>query len=262
MGGDGTILFAIKMFYNRRMPPIISFGLGSVGYLCCFEVEELYEALYKCLIEDRSQKAMSSKSVIDYEGLPYLQYKARLKIIIDPDWKRGTIKVNSNIFPDNNKCLPCGSVLNALNEISLESESFNTMFTVDVYLNGSYLSRVTASGLIISTPTGSTAYNMSAGGSIVQTEVKAIWMTPFNPESISFRPLILPFDCNITIKVPQGVNETPFNGWVDGDFKFKLLDGDQLTISGSEFPAPFVTTETLDRITSWIRRLNSTVLSY
>jgi NAD kinase len=51
-------------------------------------------------------------------------------------------------------------------------------------------------------------------------------MTPYNPMSISFRPLILPFDCNISIKVPEGENETPFNGCIDGDFKFMLMDGD------------------------------------
>jgi NAD kinase len=117
---------------------------------------------------------MSSKSITYLETMPYLQYKARLKIIVDPDCKRGTIQVSSNIFPNKTKDLPCGSTLSALNELTLESAGFNSMFTIDIFINGSYLTRLTASGLIIATPTGSTAYNMSAGGSIVQTEVKAI----------------------------------------------------------------------------------------
>mmetsp|Transcript_36024 Transcript_36024/g.41603 ORF Transcript_36024/g.41603 Transcript_36024/m.41603 type:complete len:83 (+) Transcript_36024:116-364(+) len=77
------------------------------------------------------------------------------------------------------------------------------MFTVDLYLNSAYLTRVSASGIIFATPTGSTAYNMSAGGSIVQTEVKAISITPLNPHALSFRPLILPADSEIMIRVPR-----------------------------------------------------------
>lgn len=163
----------------------------------------------------------------DEDYHPYLQYKARLKITVEPDQSRGKITVNSSIFPDNFKDLPSGSQLKALNELTLESCSFSSMFTVELYLNSLFLTTVTASGLIISTPTGSTAYNMSAGGSIVQTEVKAICITPINPKSLSFRPIIVPYDTDITIKVPEKVNNQPFNGCacticVDGDFKFKL----------------------------------------
>ena len=77
------------------------------------------------------------------------------------------------------------------------------MFSVELYLNDFYLTKVTASGLIFATPTGSTAYNMSAGGSIVETEVKALTVTPLNPHALSFRPLVLPFNTKITIKVPK-----------------------------------------------------------
>lgn len=267
MGGDGTILYAIKMFYNRKIPPIISFGLGSVGYLWWFDATNLEEVLYHWLIKER----INHPSVKDIAQIneekdenyhPYLQYRSRLKVIVNPCWNRGTLKVNSSIFQGNFKELPCGSVLNALNELTLESECFSAMFTVEVYLKGIFLTSVTASGLIISTPTGSTAYNMSAGGSIVSTEVKAIWLTPLNPSTLSFRPIILPFDWNITLKVPKGVNDRPCSGWIDGDFMFQLMDGDELNVVGSESPAPFVTNEKLDSITSWINRLNSTVLSY
>ncbi|CAI2371666.1 unnamed protein product [Moneuplotes crassus] len=272
LGGDGTILFAIKMFYNTRVPPIISFGLGSVGFLCCFDSSELERALFHCLLKKRKRKStinhvtidlvenQSGNDVVKYD--PYLQYRARLKVTVSPCCERGSIKVNSSIFPDKYKELPCGSILNALNECTLETGSFNQMFTVDLYLNENFLTRVTASGLIISTPTGSTAYNMSAGGSIVNTEVKAICVTPLNPLTLSFRPLILPFDCKITIKVPEGANDNPFNGCIDGDFKFQLIDGDELEIIGSEFPVPFVTNEKHDPIKSWMNRLASTVLSY
>lgn len=269
LGGDGTILYAIKMFYNRKMPPIISFGLGSVGFLCCFDSLNIENVLYHCLIRKRSGKSPLPKLTSngdpddkDRYYHPYLQYRARLKIVADPHWHRGTITATSTIFPTGEKELPWGSVLNALNELTLEAGWFNSMFTVELYINDYFLTTVTAAGLIFSTPTGSTAYNMSAGGSIVQTEVKAIWVTPLNPSTLSFRPLILPFDCKITIKVPEGEMYNPFNGCIDGDFKFVLKEGDQLSVIGSEFPVPFVTNEWDDRIQSWIKRLKSTVLNY
>ena len=55
LGGDGTILFAIKMFYNHKMPPVISFGLGSVGYLCCFDSDDYESVLYSCFIKKRKR---------------------------------------------------------------------------------------------------------------------------------------------------------------------------------------------------------------
>lgn len=92
-------------------------------------------------------------------------------------------------------------------------------------------------GLIISTSTGSTAYNMASGGSIVYNEVPCILLTPICPHSLSFRPLILPKNVTLQIKVP----ETARNGvWVgvDGSTRFELNRGEILEITTSEHPVP------------------------
>ena len=271
LGGDGTILFAIKMFYNKSIPPIIAFSLGSVGYLCYFDSEKLETVLWNVLINNSKlrnlQKEENEENIItkidkDIWPNPYLEFKDRIKITLKSDSKRKTFSLNSNIFERGSKNFNWGSSFNALNELTLEAESFWSQFTVEIYIKNTFLAEVTCSGLIVSTPTGSTAYNMSAGGSIVQTGVKAVWISAINPSTLSFRPLVLPLNTEISIKVPKGVNDTAFKGCLDGDFKFQLKDGDWLTIQGSDDPVSFVSTEADDEITSWIKRLSSTVLSY
>ena len=111
-------------------------------------------------------------------------------------------------------------------------------------------------GLIISTPTGSTAYNLAAGGSIVQSNAPLISLTPLAPHSLSFRPLILPESTKITIKKVKD-NRTP--AWVslDGATRFELIDGESLTIQTSHHRLSFVTDphENLNEL--WSNRLTS-----
>ena len=221
----------LKCFTTNKVPPIVSFGLGSVGYLCCFEVDNLQDVLNNCFVKKwkvsissprkikksfvkhqenpevslddkhtngdfssfKNPQEVSTELDIDEESIrPYLQYRNRLRIEVIPHCSREYVNVISNIFPDGKKDLPSGSILRALNELTLESVSFDSMFTVTLYVDGVFLTNVTASGLIFATPTGSTAYNMSSGGSVVQTEVKAICITPLNPSSLSMRPILLP----------------------------------------------------------------------
>lgn len=193
---------------------------------------------------------------------PYLDYRDRLKVTTSSHSKKETFNIHSSIFQDGEKEFPSGFDMHALNEISLEATGFHQPFTVGLYINETFLSDVTASGLIISTSTGSTAYGMSTGGSIVQTGVEAIWITAVMPTSISFRPIILPFDWRITLKVPKDVNEHDFSALIDGDFKMNLTDGDEIVVQGSSSPIPFISKEKEDPVQDWVKRLKSTVLSY
>ena len=86
--------------------------------------------------------------------------------------------------------------------------------------------------LIISTPAGSTAYNLAAGGSIVQSNVPCICMTPLAPHSLSFRPLILPENVEIKLKKP---NDGRTSAWVslDGAMRFEMKDGDEVIVKAS-----------------------------
>ena len=269
LGGDGTILFAIKMFYNKKVPPMISFGLGSVGYLWSFKCEGILDTLSELLL---TQGAWKRKTTLDEicqartdkneARASFLDYKDRLRVTITSKSKKETFLVTSSIFEDDEKEFDSGSSICALNEFALESEAFYLPFTWSVYVNDTFLTEINAWGLILSTSTGSTAYGMSAGGSIVQAGVEAIWITAVNPSSISFRPLILPFNCKVTLKIPKGVNEHAIRGVIDGDFKFMWTDEDEISIEGSQDPIPFVSKENDDPMTSWIKRVSSTVLNY
>lgn len=108
--------------------------------------------------------------------------------------------------------------------------------------------------IIISTPTGSTAYNLSAGGSIVQSNVPAISLTPLSPHSLSFRPLILPENCVIRLKKP---NDGRSSAWVsaDGATRFELKEGESVTVRASNHAVAFVT-DPVDNLTEmWAKRL-------
>jgi NAD+ kinase len=119
-----------------------------------------------------------------------------------------------------------------------------------------HLTTSVGDGLIISTPTGSTAYNMSAGGSIVQSNAPLICVTPLAPHSLSFRPLILPESSKITVRKAAD-NRTP--AWVslDGASRFELIDGESLTLQISSHRLAFVTdpSENLNQL--WSQRLTS-----
>ena len=99
---------------------------------------------------------------------------------------------------------------------------------------------ITKYRLIISTPTGSTAYNLAAGGSIVQSNVPAILLTPIAPHSLSFRPLILPENCQIRLTKPD---DGRTSAWVsmDGATRFELTCGESLLIEASKYSLAFVT---------------------
>lgn len=91
----------------------------------------------------------------------------------------------------------------ALNEITISRGMREAMTQFDVYINDDLLTSVQGDGALISTPTGSTAYNLSCGGSIVHPNSNVISLTPICPHSLSFRPIILPDTTKITIVVPE-----------------------------------------------------------
>lgn len=108
--------------------------------------------------------------------------------------------------------------------------------------------------LIVSTPTGSTAYNLAAGGSIVQSNVPAICLTPLAPHSLSFRPLILPENITIELRKPD---DGRASAWVnlDGATTFVLLNGEGIQIKASQFAAAFVCNPTENLTEQWANRL-------
>ena len=116
-----------------------------------------------------------------------------------------------------------------LNEIVIDRGPSPYALQLEIYFDGIMMTTLEGDGIILSTPTGSTAYNMSAGGSIVQANTQCICLTPMAPQSLSFRPLIVPVSTKVTVKKP--VNNRG-QAWVslDGAQRFVLHDGDEIQI--------------------------------
>lgn len=107
-----------------------------------------------------------------------------------------------------------------LNEVVIDRGPSPYLSVIDLACDAQYLTTVQADGIIIATPTGSTAYNLAAGGSIVYPSVPAILVTPICPHTLSFRPMLLPDSARLVCTVPE---ECRSNGWVSFDGKFRLV---------------------------------------
>jgi NAD+ kinase len=144
--------------------------------------------------------------------------------------------------------------VHVLNEIVLDRGPSPYSVQLDLSIFDVALTHSVGDGLIVSTPTGSTAYNLSAGGSIVETTTKCMCLTPLAPHSLSFRPIILPDSSVLKIEKSQD-NRTP--AWVslDGANRFQLLDGESIIVEGSEHPLRMVTLKTDNLTDLWAQRL-------
>ena len=116
-----------------------------------------------------------------------------------------------------------------VNEVVIDRGPSPYSVQLEIYIDDNYFTTCVGDGIILSTPTGSTAYNLSAGGPIVQSNVPSISLTPLAPHSLSFRPLILPENCSIVIKKAND-NRTPAWISVDGATRMELTDGESLQI--------------------------------
>jgi NAD kinase len=121
------------------------------------------------------------------------------------------------------------AICHALNEISITRGNAEFMVCFDIYVNDVHLTTVQGDGVLISTPTGSTAYNLSCGGSIVHASAEVICVTPICPHSLSFRPVILPINAKICLVLPTDART---DAWAtfDGQTRVKVHRGEQLII--------------------------------
>lgn len=165
-GGDGTILNAL-IFIEDLEIPIVGVNTGRLGFLSSFTKEEVFNELDSILAH---KYALSYRSVIE---------------IVAP---------NSGIF------FPY-----AINDISISRKETTAMITVESFLNDEFLNVFWGDGLIISTPTGSTAYNLSCGGPIISPENNVFVITPIAPHNLNVRPLVVNDDVEIKLKIESRV---------------------------------------------------------
>ena len=165
IGGDGTILRAATMVRDSGIP-ILGINAGRLGFLAKVQKENI-EGFLQVVLDKKY--TLSERSLISLHCSP-----------------------DNTDFADINF---------AMNEISINRKETTSMITIETALNGEYLNSYWADGLIVSTPTGSTGYSMSCGGPILTPDVKSFVIAPIAPHNLNARPLVIPDDTEVTLKI-------------------------------------------------------------
>lgn len=127
-----------------------------------------------------------------------------------------------------------------LNDVSIHRGSLPYLTNLEVYCDDTFVTNVQGDGLLLATPTGSTAYSLAAGGSMVHPSCESIIFTPICPHSLSFRPLVFPDHVQLRVQVPLGVRTTELRCSFDGSHHIVLYPGDALVVQLSKHPVPTV----------------------
>ncbi|RCI16162.1 hypothetical protein L249_1810 [Ophiocordyceps polyrhachis-furcata BCC 54312] len=212
-GGDGTVLRAASLFkHYASVPPILSFNMGTLGFLNQWDFvdykrawQQLYmsgsiavvgeAALPRPHIGDYGVIGMSDPRWLSVRG-KCMGSRRMSKILLRP-------RIKADLFDSSGNAVFSGGKgpLRAINEFSLHRGSHPHMSIIDVYLNGNFLTETMADGILVSTPTGSTAYSLSAGGPIVHPLVRTMLITAISPRSLSFRSLVLPLQSKLSLRI-------------------------------------------------------------
>jgi len=163
IGGDGTFLEAVTFVRNRNIP-IAGINTGRLGFLSDISMQDLQQAVNEII-----------NSQFTTRKLDLLQ-----------------VDTETSDFGDMNF---------ALNELAIHKRDSTAMITIHTFINGNFLNSYWADGLIISTPTGSTAYSLSVGGPIMHPACREFIISPIAPHNLTVRPLVVPNDAKIALKI-------------------------------------------------------------
>lgn len=196
LGGDGTLLRVARQADDMAIP-ILGVNLGHLGFLTELELPDLYPCLAKLV-----------------QGEYQIEERMRLEArIIREGQVRNTAR--------------------ALNDVVVSKGPLARIITLEVYINDQYYSTFSGDGLIIATPTGSTAYSLSAGGPIVNPELEVILLTPICPHTFYSRPLVVSPTQQITVVLRPRFDEVAIT--LDGQRGFRLKAGDQVVVACANF---------------------------
>jgi NAD+ kinase len=195
LGGDGTMISAARLLKNSNAP-VLGINYGSLGYITEFRIEELYESLERVLIGD---------------------FTLDSRVTLDVTHERNGKQLSKN---------------RVLNDVVINKAALARIIEIEATLDDLYVNDFRADGLIISTPTGSTAYNLSAGGPIVFPSMNAIVMTPICPFTLSNRPIVVPDSAKIELKLKTENEEVALT--LDGQIGFVLTIDDIIRVRKSK----------------------------
>jgi NAD+ kinase len=207
LGGDGTLLYGASLIRDTNTP-ILGVNLGHLGFLTACSPAQAVDGLNaalsgKLLLEER--QSLCCKVHRPPEVRPGCE--DRVEVIVERE---------------------------AVNEIVLSQPQQARLFELDAYLDGEHVTTYKADGLIVSTPTGSTAYNLAAGGPILLPQMKALVITPICPHTLTARPLVAPLSS--CIEVRQGRNADKVMLTVDGQWNIHLGPADRVQLTCAKSP--------------------------
>ncbi|KXG45900.1 ATP-NAD kinase, PpnK-type, alpha/beta [Penicillium griseofulvum] len=228
LGGDGTVLFTSWLF-QRVVPPVLCFSLGSLGFLTNFE---------------------------------FADYKSQLNAVMGEVGMRVNLRMRFTCTvyrKDRSKgaevdAVEEGEQFEVLNELVIDRGPSPYVSNLELYADDELLTVVQADGCIFSTPTGSTAYSLSAGGSLMHPSIPGILLTPICPHTLSFRPMVLSDSHLLRIAVPKSSRSTAYCSF-DGKGRVELRQGDYVTVEASQYPFPTVVANNNEWFTSVQRAL-------
>lgn len=200
LGGDGTLLAMADCIGEAGSDiPILGVNFGSLGFLTEVTLPELYPSL---------ETALSGHAVME----------ERLML-------SSTTTRNGAVF----------ARAIALNDTVITKTARSRLIDLSVYVGDEFVTRVKADGLIVATPTGSTAYNLAAGGPIVQPSVDALLLTPIAPHTLTNRPIVIPSVSAVRV-VPNMEERDEVFVTFDGQQGFRLLAGDEVAVRRADRP--------------------------
>ncbi|MCP9452833.1 MAG: NAD(+)/NADH kinase [Nitrospira sp.] len=195
LGGDGTILSAARLAAERGIP-ILGVNMGGLGFLTEVQLDDLYRALDRLFTND---------FVIDERLMLHA------------------------LIHRHGETVASGTVLN---DVVISKGTLARMIELKIAIRGQFITNLRADGLIVSTPTGSTAYSLSAGGPIVNPSVQALILTPISPHTLSHRPLIVPADVEIEVILTS--RDDGAMATLDGQVGVSIVQGDTTLVRVSD----------------------------
>lgn len=195
LGGDGTYLRAARLLKGNAVP-ILGFNMGSLGFLTSHSIEEVFELI---------ELTLKNKMVVEQRNCIHavVETKAGKKVYFD-----------------------------ALNDLVIERGSSSQLINTSIHYDKAFVNTIKADGLVVATPTGSTAYNLAAGGPILHPQMDAIIVSAVAPHSLTTRPLVFPDGRKLTLKIEK---PTPTAHLViDGQKVLDLTSEDVVTIEKSD----------------------------
>jgi NAD+ kinase len=194
LGGDGTMIATARMVGDQEVP-VLGVNYGGLGYLAEFRIEELYTALESILAGN---------------------YRLDRRVMLAVELRSGDAPAQFN---------------RVLNDVVINKSALARIIEIEAYLNRQYVNSFRADGLIVSTPTGSTAYNLSAGGPVIFPSMNAVVITPICPFTLSNRPIVVPDDAEIELLLKTDNEEVALT--LDGQVGHPLKVKDRVAIRKS-----------------------------